>query len=347
MRQEVQNYSPFSNLEVFKNTFEIAKRLAFEGQDFIPKAYHGKPMNIMCAYDLGLKFNLSVMQSLACVAVIDGKAGFFGDFTLGIVQASQDYEWIWENFLLDNNEKIIGAECIIKRRNHEPHRRIFTMEMAHAAGLLDKQSRRWPYSGWNKYPERMLQWRARSYCLRDRFAKELQGIPTIIDGEFEVVDNNKINSEPASDSTPKIPSSSNNPFLDKIKSVNGDIPKIENISDKEKINSVELKFYKPISGVNEKEVHVMSVGDLRVEIPPIREDQKTSDFIPIKDTLINENQILELNRLFIESGIIHKDENDPGHPNNLLKSKGFERLEDLPHYRADEWIEHLSKKYNI
>lgn len=146
----------------FNEVMDYAKLIA--NSDLAPKDYRGKPGNIIVAIQMGGDVGLSPMQSLANIAVINGRATLWGDALLAVVQASPECEDVVET--LSNGV----ATCVVKRRGHEPTIRTFSMDDAKRAGLAGKQG------PWSQYPNRMLQMRARGFALRDAFADVLKGL---------------------------------------------------------------------------------------------------------------------------------------------------------------------------
>lgn len=132
--------------------------------DLVPRDYRGKPANIILAVMWGNELGLGATQSLASVAVINGRACVWGDALIGIVRASPVCEYITES--VSDTE----ATCIVKRKGEPEQSRTFTVEDAKKAGL-------WGKSGpWTQYPKRMLQMRARGFACRDVFADVLRGV---------------------------------------------------------------------------------------------------------------------------------------------------------------------------
>lgn len=148
--------------ENFTHYMKVAEFLA--KSSMVPKALAGKPADILIAMEMGQQIGLPMMQALQDIGVINGRPTLWGDGLMALARGHKDFEWIQENNLPT------GAECIIKRKGSEPHRVFFSIDDAKKAGL-------WGKSGpWTQYPTRMLQMRARSFCIRDTFADALKGI---------------------------------------------------------------------------------------------------------------------------------------------------------------------------
>ena len=158
----------------FEHYLRVADVLA--KSSLIPKGMQGRPSDVLIAMEMGLQIGIPMMQAIQDIAVINGRPALWGDGLLAVVQGHRDYEWIEER--LEEASSGLVATCSIKRRNHEPHTVTFSQQDAQKAGLLGKQGT------WSQYPKRMLQLRARSFCIRDIFADALRGVK----GAEEVTD---------------------------------------------------------------------------------------------------------------------------------------------------------------
>ena len=134
-----------------------------------PKSYRDKSgavkvADLIVALDMGNRLGLDGFQALQGIAVINGTPKLWGDAMLALVLRHDEYqdhtEW------LDSE----GAHCTIVRKGREPKTQSFSWDKAKRAGLISKPG------PWQQYPERMLQMRARSWALRDRFADALLGV---------------------------------------------------------------------------------------------------------------------------------------------------------------------------
>jgi hypothetical protein len=132
----------------------------------VPKDYIGKPGNIIVAVQMGVEIGLKPMQALQNISVINGRPSLWGDSLLALVKASGVCEYIHEEISKDGQTAI----CETKRKG-EPKSvvRKFSMDDARRAGLMGKDN-------WQKYPQRMVQHRARAWCLRDTYPDVLGGL---------------------------------------------------------------------------------------------------------------------------------------------------------------------------
>lgn len=117
----------------------------------------------------GLEVGLTPMSALQKIAVVNGRPTIWGDGAIGLVRASGLLESIIEETVGEGDKR--EAVCVAKRKGDpNPIRRTFSVDDAKVAGL-------WTKTGpWKQYPARMLQMRARAFCLRDGFADVLGGL---------------------------------------------------------------------------------------------------------------------------------------------------------------------------
>ena len=137
----------------------------------VPRAYQGKPQDIMVCVQWGYEIGLAPMQALQNIAVINGKPSVYGDAAMALVQASPVCEDIEEYFEAEGTPNPV-AVCVAKRKGRKPVVAKFSVEDAKRAGLWGKQG------PWSAYPKRMMQMRARGFALRDAFPDVLKGLIT-------------------------------------------------------------------------------------------------------------------------------------------------------------------------
>jgi len=137
----------------------------------VPKAYQGKPEDIMVAVQWGYEIGLAPMQALQNISVINGKPSVYGDAAMALVQASPVCEGVDESIEGEGTPNPV-AVCIAHRKGRKPVTAKFSVEDAKRAGLWGKQG------PWSAYPKRMLQMRARGFALRDAFPDVLKGLIT-------------------------------------------------------------------------------------------------------------------------------------------------------------------------
>lgn len=161
-----------------EEAFRMARAIAAAG--WAPRSYAKDPKKpwegmdehkIMVGIMHGLELGLTPIAALQSIAVINGVPSIWGDGALAIVQASGLMEDFRELPILDGAGKVIGYQCIAKRKGiATPVLQQFTLDDAKAAGLLDKAG------PWQEYRSRMLQMRARAWALRGGFADVLRGL---------------------------------------------------------------------------------------------------------------------------------------------------------------------------
>lgn len=176
---------------LFPHYQKVAETLAKSG--IIPNAYRNKPEDVFVAMAMGYQLGFPVEQSLQDIAVINGRPCLWGDGLLSLVLNHPECKDVKEEPIY-NGAVVVGYICTVIRKGHEPHSKTFTMQDAERAGLLNKGG------VWKAYPERMLQMRARSLALRDKFADALRGLRVaeevedqgdVIDGEIVTPVENK------------------------------------------------------------------------------------------------------------------------------------------------------------
>jgi hypothetical protein len=134
----------------------------------VPRAYQGKPQDVLVCVQWGYEMGLAPMQALQNIAVINGKPSVYGDAAMALVQASAVCEDVEEYFEGEGTVNPV-AVCVAKRKGRKPVTAKFSVEDAKRAGLWGKQG------PWSAYPKRMMQMRARGFALRDAFPDVLKG----------------------------------------------------------------------------------------------------------------------------------------------------------------------------
>jgi hypothetical protein len=140
--------------------------------NMVPKAYQGKPQDILVCVQWGMEMGLAPMQALQNIAVINGKPSVYGDAMMALVQASQVCQDVEEYFEGEGTPNPV-AVCIASRKGRKPVTVKFSVEDAKRAGLWGKQG------PWTAYPKRMMQMRARGFALRDAFPDVLKGLISV------------------------------------------------------------------------------------------------------------------------------------------------------------------------
>lgn len=152
-------------LSGFDEAWRMATAIA--RSDLAPKDFRDKPENCFIAMQMGAEVGLPPMAALQNIAVVNGRPSLWGDSALAIVMVHPAYESHSEFFEGAGDAKV--AICQVKRRNHQMHTVKFSVADAKKAEL-------WTKDIWKKYPDRMLQMRARGWALRDKFADAFRGL---------------------------------------------------------------------------------------------------------------------------------------------------------------------------
>jgi hypothetical protein len=151
--------------------YEIAKRIAhtLAQSNLVPEPYRGRPNDVFVAINMGSELGMEPFQAIQSIAVIEGKPCLYGDGLIGVVRASPKCLWIKETISDDGKT----ATCETQRKG-DPQTISATYSMADAvqAGISTKRN-------WEKHPKRMLQMRARAYCLRDAYPDLLKGLGVV------------------------------------------------------------------------------------------------------------------------------------------------------------------------
>lgn len=178
-------------LSSFEQVEKLSEKIAMS--TLCPDTFRGKPGDVFVAIMFGQEIGLSPMNALQNIYVVKGRPTLFGDALLGLVITHPDYishkEWIEGT---GDNRKYL---CTICRKGQEPVTKSFSVEDAKLAKLWGGKS-----ESWEKYPERMLQMRARTFCIRDTFPDALKGITSyeeaqdsysVVEATYEQVEKEK------------------------------------------------------------------------------------------------------------------------------------------------------------
>lgn len=165
-----QGFSPANLTEAMAFSEMLAK------SSMVPKAYQGKPEDVIVAVQWGKELGLAPLQALQNIACINGKPSVYGDAAMALVQNSIVCEGIEEYFEGEGTVNPV-AVCVAHRKNRTPVTAKFSVEDAKRAGLWGKQG------PWTQYPKRMLQMRARGFALRDAYPDVLKGLITVEEAE--------------------------------------------------------------------------------------------------------------------------------------------------------------------
>lgn len=168
------------------DAYRLAKAVCMAGM--APRGMD-TPEKAMIAIMRGMEVGLTPFQALDKIAVVNGRPTIWGDGAMALVRGSGICEYVSEDIEGEGDARV--AMCEAKRKGDpRPVTRKFSVADAKKAGL-------WGKAGpWQQFPERMLQMRARAFCLRDLFADVLGGL--YLKEEIE-------DDRPARDVTPPAP----------------------------------------------------------------------------------------------------------------------------------------------
>lgn len=171
--------------------WQVSQRISASG--LAPKGME-RTETIFVALEMGLELGMPMMMALRSIAVINGKPAIYGDAALALVRSTGLLESFSEWFEIDGrrlttrigdreiprspNAKelendALTAYCMVERFND-------TDPLVYGFSVGDaKKAALWGKAGpWQQYPARMMKFRARGFCLRDKFTDVLQGMYT-------------------------------------------------------------------------------------------------------------------------------------------------------------------------
>lgn len=136
--------------------------------EFAPKGWTAE--QCMIAIQFALEVGLTPMQGLQNVCVINGKPALYGDAPLALCRAHPAWDGKVFQEWQDGKDDGYAAHCSVGRLGEPPITVDFSVADAKKANLWAKQG------PWQQYPRRMLQLRARSLALRDKYGDVLKGL---------------------------------------------------------------------------------------------------------------------------------------------------------------------------
>lgn len=136
--------------------------------EFAPKGWTAE--QCMIAIQFALEVGLTPMQGLQNVCVINGKPALYGDAPLALCRAHPAWDGKVFAEWQEGKDDGYGAHCSVGRLGEPQITVDFSVADAKKANL-------WGKAGpWQQYPKRMLQLRARSLALRDKYGDVLKGL---------------------------------------------------------------------------------------------------------------------------------------------------------------------------
>ncbi len=150
---------------------------------------------IILAVQMGAELNITPTQALQNIAIINGRPCIYGDLGKALFRRDSknciEFEERSPQEAFEKNE----GWCRIVMKGEKPIIRTFTMENAIKAGLPQRGGADSP---WNKYPGRMLMFRARWWAMRDADPGVFKGMGGREEVEDHVIDATgvRVNGEP-------------------------------------------------------------------------------------------------------------------------------------------------------
>lgn len=190
-----------------EESFRLSEAIHMSGM--APSGFDS-PQKVMIAMLAGLEIGLPPMAAVQSVAVINNRPCIWGDALIGVVRKSPLCQHVTEWIEGEGDEMV--AYCETHRKGEpRPVKMSFSVADAKKAGLWQTEARvtKTSKSGgtyqkdndspWYKYPKRMLQMRARAWCLRDVYADVTKGMQV----REEVEDYQHVGPDNAKDVTPQ------------------------------------------------------------------------------------------------------------------------------------------------
>lgn len=140
------------------------------------------PEAIVVAMQLGAEVGLPPMAAIQNVMVINGRPSLFGDVQLGVIRSTRLFDDNAFREWFEGEGDDLTAYCRVRRIGGQPITQRFSVRQAKRAKLWNK------IGPWTDYPERMLQWRARGWALRDGFSDALKGLSLSVEEARDFID---------------------------------------------------------------------------------------------------------------------------------------------------------------
>lgn len=147
-----------------------------KSQVSVPRAFQGKPADIMAVWLMADELGISRMAMLRGAYVVNGKPQLSGDLLLAVARGVGVR--VTETYTEGEKETEASATCTATLPGGDEVSCTFSVKDAILAGLWQSND------VWKKYPKRMLQMRARGWCLRDAIPDKLAGVYA----EGEIID---------------------------------------------------------------------------------------------------------------------------------------------------------------
>lgn len=181
-RKEIS--TPFSNVENFKNIFDIGKM--FASSQLVPQNYQGKAMDCTIAVDMANRMGVSPMMVMQNLYVVKGKPQWSGQACMSLIRGSGEFKNVRPVYTGEKNTDSWG--CYIRAEDKVTGEIVkgteITIAMAKAEGWYSKPDKYGKEtSKWQTMPEQMLAYRAAAFFARVYVPNSLMGVS--VEGEVE------------------------------------------------------------------------------------------------------------------------------------------------------------------
>lgn len=177
-------------LEVKRFELEQRRATALSKSAFFPNALKNDVASAVIIYDLANRMNISVMEVAQSIFIIYNKPSFETKFLVARLNDSGKIKGSLRTVIGDD-KKSAYCEATCSVTNEILKGMTYTLDIAKAEGLIDKQG-----SKWKTMPELMLRYRAQSNFINEFFPEIKFGCKTKEEIEdVETLDNSKMSNE--------------------------------------------------------------------------------------------------------------------------------------------------------
>jgi hypothetical protein len=173
----VSNDAIMLNPDALTAALKIAERLS--KSNLIPKALQGKPDDVLVVLLTGRSYGVDPMTALSNISVINGKPVLEAKLLHGLCLARKD---VCEYFVCVEANATAATYEAKRVGAPKPERKTWTIKQAQDAGLTSKEN-------WQKYPQAMLEARAKAALARSAFPDVVTG--AYIPDEAEEIDGSR------------------------------------------------------------------------------------------------------------------------------------------------------------
>ena len=165
-----QVYAPtiWNDDRLMSKAYKAAKYLA--GSDLVPQTYRNKPDNCLIAMDLANRMNMSPMQVMQNLYIVQGKPAWSGQFCVAAINGCGRFsplEYVW------GEDASCAAKATDLRTGKVCIGTTITWQMVKDEGWLNK-----PGSKWKTMSQQMFMYRAAAFFARTFCPDVLMGVQT-------------------------------------------------------------------------------------------------------------------------------------------------------------------------